>query len=86
MARLVRYRGFTLIELLVVIAIIAVLASLLLPGLTQAKAAALSTKCRNNLRQVGLGLAMYVADNDQELSIYNVLGRGDRSQFASEER
>lgn len=54
--------GFTLIELLVVIGVIALLAGLSLPALSKAKMASETAKCKSNLKQIGVGFQMYVAD------------------------
>jgi len=68
-------KAFTLIELLVVIAIIAILAAILFPVFAQARESARTISCLSNVKQISLGLLMYVQDYDERFPLWG--GQGE---------
>jgi len=66
-------KAFTLIELLVVISIISLLAAILFPVFARAREQARKAACMSNLKQVGLGLMMYVQDNDERFPVSQLI-------------
>jgi len=74
-----RNNAFTLIELLVVIIIIAILAALLLPVLGKAKQTAFQATCKSNMKQIGLGMFMYIDDNANKFA-----GSASRTDYGPE--
>lgn len=77
-------RGFTLIELLVVIAIIAILAAILFPVFAKAREKARQTSCASNIKQLSIGVTMYVQDYDERFprEDYDLDGNGNANEAA----
>jgi len=80
----VRHPGFTLIELLVVIAVIAILAALLFPVFAQSRQSANRARCLSNMRQLGLAIEMYKADNEGQYPMVRSKPEGDVPEAKAE--
>jgi type II secretory pathway pseudopilin PulG len=75
-----RSRGFTLIDVLVTLGVVAILISLLLPSLGRVRETAHQVICRSNVRQIGIGIAMYAEDNvDRLINSVNIAPDGNTS-------
>ena len=74
-------KAFTLLEILVVIAIIAILAAILFPAFARARENARRASCQSNLKQIGLGIALYTQDYDEKLSHYDGMGTPGPDSF-----
>jgi prepilin-type N-terminal cleavage/methylation domain-containing protein/prepilin-type processing-associated H-X9-DG protein len=80
---LFKKRGFTLIELLVVIAIISLLAAILFPVFGRARENARRSSCQSNLKQLALGFAQYIQDNDERYPMWRRITKDDGSACAN---
>ena len=67
---MIKEKKFTLVELMVVVAIIGILVSLLFPSLGRARNTARTAQCMSSLHQIGLGVRMYLSDNNRKYSNY----------------
>lgn len=79
--KLLRLSDFTLIELLFVIVIITMLAALLLPALRAARESSYSVACKNNLRQINLGVENYQSDTNGWVCNGDLAGIGDMGRY-----